>query len=191
MFPAEVSCAEADCVTAYTDGSAANETRAGGWAFLARWQGVERARLGAEMPTTVNKMELRAIAELFRFLPPARHRIEVFTDSQYALRVIAQLPRVSAGGDWQTLGGAQVRADEVRNLKEMLELWQALSPHISVREIEFVWLKGHSGNRFNDAVDEGATVSRRLLEQICPRRDTHPKSVNLSQPAAQSRRKRK
>lgn len=161
----------AEQVTVYTDGSASTHTRAGGWSFIALWRGQERVRLGAELPTTVNKMELRAITEVFRYLPLSDVRVELFTDSEYVLRSIAQLPRVSSEAIFETRGGLTIEGEEIKNLAELLALWEVLKHHVESRDVEFVWLKGHTGHEFNEAVDQGASLSRVLLEQISPFRN--------------------
>lgn len=128
----------------YTDGACSGNPGPGGWGVLA----LENGRViweisGSEAMTTNNKMELMAaIAGLERL--PDQSIVTVFTDSQYVrLGMTTWVKNWQANG-WRTASGSAVKNKD---------LWQRLIYHAQRCSIDWQWVKGHSGDAYNDRAD--------------------------------------
>lgn len=128
----------------YTDGACLGNPGPGGWAALLRHEKRERELAGGETDTTNNRMELMAaIAGLEVLIKPCR--VDLYTDSQYVQKGIAEwLPGWVRRG-WKTAGG-----DPVKNK----DLWQRLQAAAAPHAIQWHWVKGHAGHPENERVDE-------------------------------------
>jgi ribonuclease HI len=133
----------------FADGACAGNPGPGGWAALLRHGSRERLLCGGESSTTNNRMELTACIEgLAAIRKPSR--VVVTTDSQYVVRGIKEwLPRWRARG-WRTAGG-----DAVQNR----DLWEALVAAAAPHQIEWRWIRGHSGHAENERVDAAARAA--------------------------------
>ena len=130
-------------VEIYTDGACRGNPGPGGWAALLLAGDNERTLAGAEPHTTNNRMELQAVIEALRALK-RRVAVRLYTDSQYVrLGVLEWLPQWKAR-DWRTTDRKPVKNQD---------LWQALDALVPVHELEWHWVKGHSGNAGNERVD--------------------------------------
>ncbi len=132
-------------ITLYTDGACNPNPGPGGWAAILLHPKAKPQELcGAEAQTSNNQMELRAVIEALKALPE-RNYITLYTDSQYLRQGILEwLPRWEKRG-WQTTGKTPVKNQE---------LWQALSAQVKRHQIEWKWVKGHAGNKWNERADE-------------------------------------
>lgn len=143
-------------LTIYTDGGADPNPGAGGFGvvILDEADGSVRELSGGEEETTNNRMELTAALRALESLD-GRTRIVLFTDSKYLKQGITTwLPGWQAAG-WKRKGGA---------LKNV-ELWQALAREVARHDIDWRWVKGHAGNRWNERADELATAAIRSRQR--------------------------
>jgi ribonuclease HI len=141
-------------VTLYTDGGADPNPGTGGWAaiLLDPATGKTMELSGGERRTTNNRMELTAAIRGLESLK-RRCRVTLFTDSQYLRKGITQwLPGWVARG-WRRKDG------ELQNE----DLWRRLHELIKLHDIQWNWIKGHAGNRWNERADELATLEIRKL----------------------------
>ena len=130
-------------VEIYTDGACRGNPGPGGWAALLLFGGHERELSGAEAQTTNNRMELTAVIRALEALKrPVRGRI--YTDSQYVRQGILEWI-----GNWKARGWKTADRKPVKNQ----DLWQALDALAGTHELEWHWVKGHSGNVGNERVD--------------------------------------
>ena len=143
--------AEQDRVVVYTDGACRGNPGRGGWAWAVP---DGRYASGADPRTTNQRMEITAVLEALRALvPEGAARIDVVSDSTYVVKCFTDrwwegwLKR-----DWKN---SQRKPVANRDLWEPL-LDLALS---SAPEVTFRWVKGHSGDRWNDRADELATLA--------------------------------
>lgn len=127
----------------YTDGACRGNPGPGGWAALLRSRDTERELSGADPATTNNRMELTAVIRALEALRrPVSARI--YTDSQYVLKGITEwLPSWKAR-DWRTAARQPVKN---------IDLWQALDALVQQHQLEWHWVKGHSGHVENERVD--------------------------------------
>lgn len=128
----------------YTDGACSRNPGPGGWAALLIYRGREKVVSGGEMNTTNNRMELQAAIGA---LSAVRRRcpLRVVTDSQYVKNGVERwLARWKENG-WKT--------SDKKPVKNM-DLWQELDRLTQRFEIEWRWVRGHSGHPQNERVDE-------------------------------------
>lgn len=126
----------------YTDGSCLiNPNGPGGWAFLIIDNKYNRIweLSGGELSTTNNRMELEAVILSLTFLSQYTDLITIFTDSKYVINGITTWIYNWIRKDW-------------KNVKNT-DLWKRLYKVTRNRQIEWKWVKGHSGDKYNDRVD--------------------------------------
>ena len=131
-------------VEMFTDGACRGNPGPGGWGVLLRYGETEKHRWGGETATTNNRMELTAaIKGLEALSRPSR--VNLTTDSQYVRKGITEW---IAG--WKQKGWRTSNRQPVKNV----DLWQELDKLVSVHEVHWHWVKGHSGHRENEIADE-------------------------------------
>ena len=128
----------------HTDGACLGNPGPGGWAALLRYGTKEREIAGGDTLTTNNRMELMAaIAALEVLTEPCE--ITLHTDSRYVQQGIGEWLPNWIRRKWKTAGGAAVKNQD---------LWERLQAATQRHQIEWRWVKGHSGDPDNDRVDE-------------------------------------
>lgn len=133
-----------DTVHIYTDGACKGNPGPGGWGALLLYGQREKELFGGESPTTNNRMELMAVIAALGSLKRRCHVI-VHTDSQYVrLGITEWLPA------WMQRGWKTAAKKPVKNA----DLWQRLFDVAAKHEIEWRWVRGHSGNVGNERADE-------------------------------------
>jgi len=136
-------------VTIYTDGGCVPNPGAGGWAAVLLYGAKRREISGSEPHTTNNRMELTAA---LRSLESLRQpcRVILFTDSEYLRRGITEWMPKWKMRNWTRKGGKLLNVD----------LWKSLDKLIQRHDVEWHWVRGHSGIRENERCDE--LVSRAI-----------------------------
>ncbi|OAO03749.1 ribonuclease HI [Parasphingorhabdus sp.] len=130
-----------------TDGACKGNPGPGGWGALIRYGETEKHISGGEPETTNNRMELRAAIEALNALKrPCRVKLSI--DSTYVKDGITKW--IFA---WQKNGWRTAAKKPVKNA----DLWQDLLKAVDRHEIEWVWVKGHSGDADNDRADQLAS----------------------------------
>ena len=138
--------------TVYTDGSCLGNPGPGGWAWAV--PGGAYAS-GADPRTTNQRMEVTAVLEALRELLPGAGPagLHVVSDSTYVVNCFRQ--RWWQGWHRRNWKNSQGKPVANRDLwGPLLDL--ALDP---AAEVRFSWVKGHSGDPWNDRVDELATAA--------------------------------
>lgn len=132
-------------VTIYTDGACNPNPGPGGWAAIMLHPNAPPQELcGADPQTSNNQMEMRAVLEALKSLERS-HQVTLYTDSQYLRQGITEwLPR------WQQRGWRTAAKQAVKNQA----LWQALAREIQRHRINWQWVKGHAGHKWNERADE-------------------------------------
>ena len=132
-------------VIIYTDGGCApTNPGPGGWAAILI-KGEHRKELkGGEPMTTNNRMELTAaICGLEALKRPCV--VEMHTDSQYVRDGITKYI-----ANWKRNGWRTASRDPVKNQ----DLWQRLEAARAIHTVRWHWVRGHSGNEFNECADQ-------------------------------------
>lgn len=131
----------------FTDGACRGNPGPGGWGVLLRIirQGkvLEREIYGAVPETTNNRMELQAVIEGFGLLK-RQCRVRVITDSKYVKQGCEEWL-----ANWKQRGWRTKSNKAVKNQT----LWQKLDEAMSVHNVDWQWVKGHSGHEENDIAD--------------------------------------
>ncbi|HEX9259989.1 MAG TPA: ribonuclease H [Acidimicrobiales bacterium] len=136
-------------VTVYTDGACSGNPGPGGWAWALAPDG-EPSGVGGEAHTTNQQMEIQAVIEALRALPPGP--VHVVTDSTY----VAHCFRDRWYEKWQRNGWRNSKKEPVANA----ERWRELIALVQARPVvTWAWVKGHSGDRMNDLVDALAVAA--------------------------------
>ncbi len=143
----------AEKVTIWTDGGCKPNPGPGGWAALLCFRGQERELSGADPATTNNRMELTAAAAALEALNRPCI-VTVHTDSEYVRNGIT---RWSAG--WVRKNWRNASGDPVANM----DLWRRLLDASARHKVEWLWVRGHSGDPKNERVDQLATAARQRL----------------------------
>lgn len=143
-------------VTLYTDGACSGNPGPGGWGAILVYKEVEREFSGGEAMTTNNRMELTAVIEgLSRLKEPCL--VTVYSDSKYLIDAITQGWVLR----WKQNGWMRNKKDRALNP----DLWETLLGLLDAHECEFVWVKGHAENAYNNRCDELAVAeSRKFLK---------------------------
>ncbi len=139
-------------VEIFTDGACVPNPGPGGWGAVLRYGAHERELCGGEAgSTTNNRMELmatiRALESLTRPMP-----VRLFTDSTYVRDGITRWV-----GTWRANGWLTSAKQPVKNV----DLWQRLDEAASAHEVEWHWVKGHSGHPENERADRLALAGLR------------------------------
>lgn len=131
-------------VEMYTDGACRGNPGPGGWGALLRLGEVEKTFHGGEEMTTNNRMELTAVIKgLEALTKPCT--LKITTDSKYVLKGITEWIV-----NWKRRGWKTSNKKPVLNV----DLWQQLDVLVQQHEIEWEWVKGHSGHAENEIADQ-------------------------------------
>ncbi|HYE51488.1 MAG TPA: ribonuclease HI [Azospirillaceae bacterium] len=131
-------------VDIFTDGACSGNPGPGGWGAILRWGATEKELKGGEPDTTNNRMELMAAIQALEALTrPVTVRLH--TDSQYLRDGITKWIH-----GWRAKGWVTADKKPVKNV----DLWQRLSAATERHQVEFHWVRGHSGHPENERADQ-------------------------------------
>tara|TARA_Y100001935_G_scaffold70862_1_gene59234 strand:+ start:882 stop:1316 length:435 start_codon:yes stop_codon:yes gene_type:complete len=130
-------------VIIYTDGACRGNPGPGGWGALIKFENAQKEIFGGQNNTTNNQMELSAAIEGLSTLKEPCN-VELFTDSKYVMDGITQWIQNWKKNNWKTSA-----KKEVKNKK----LWQQLDYLMTYHQVQWHWVKGHSGDPGNDKAD--------------------------------------
>ena len=132
-----------DKVEIFTDGACKGNPGTGGWGVLFVAGGREKELFGGELNTTNNRMELTAVIEALNTLNRPCE-VVLHTDSQYVLKGITEWIEGWKARGWKTAAKAPVKN---------VDLWQALDAAQAKHQIQWRWVRGHSGHDGNERAD--------------------------------------
>ena len=132
-------------ITIYTDGACSGNPGPGGWGAILMFKDYKKEISGSLKDTTNNIMELTAVIEALKLVKfPCK--IKIYSDSAYVVNAFLQgwiYNWIKKG--WKTADGSPVKNKE---------LWEDLYKFTKTHEIEFIKVKGHSDNEYNNRCDE-------------------------------------
>ena len=131
-------------VIIYTDGACRGNPGPGGWGVLIKFAGTEKEIFGGQEATTNNQMELSAAIEGLSLLKEPCN-VELFTDSKYVMDGITQWIQNWKKNNWKTSAKKEVKNKQ---------LWQRLDQLMAYHQVQWHWVKGHSGDPGNETADE-------------------------------------
>ena len=129
----------------YTDGACSGNPGPGGWAAIIIVNNeIKDMFSGNEKNTTNNQMELMApIKAIQKF--KKKSEISIFTDSTYVRDGITNWIKQWEKNGWKTASKKPVKNKD---------LWKKLKNLSSKHSIKWIWIKGHSQDKYNNLVDE-------------------------------------
>lgn len=143
-------------VEIYTDGACSGNPGPGGWGAILMAQGHKKEISGGEKVTTNNRMELSAVIfALEKLKKPCD--VKIYSDSAYVVNAFNQ--NWIAG--WQRNGWRNSAKAPVANT----DLWQKLIELTKVHKVEFIKVKGHADNEFNNRCDELAVIESKKFAE--------------------------
>lgn len=131
----------------FTDGACKGNPGPGGWGAVIRYGKHEKEISGGEPDTTNNRMELSAAIQALKTLIEPCH-VKLHTDSKYVLDGITKWIH-----GWQRNGWKNASKQPVRNA----DLWRDLIDATARHQVEWIWVKGHSGHPENERADRLAS----------------------------------
>ncbi|NBX52055.1 MAG: ribonuclease HI [Proteobacteria bacterium] len=127
----------------YTDGACSGNPGDGGWGAILMFKEHQKQISGSQKDTTNNQMEIKAVIESLKVIKKSSEII-IYTDSKYVMDGITKWIN-----GWKINGWKTADKKPVKNC----ELWRQLDIEVNKHSIEWRWIKGHSGNKYNEIAD--------------------------------------
>lgn len=131
-------------VELYTDGACKGNPGPGGWGALLICGDRKKELHGGELSTTNNRMELTAAIQGLQAINPI-FQVRLVTDSKYVQQGIEEWLQNWKRRGWRTASGAPVKN---------VDLWRLLDEQVARHQIQWQWVKGHSGHAGNERADQ-------------------------------------
>lgn len=144
-----------DVVDIYTDGACSGNPGPGGWGTIMRWKGVDKEFSGSEADTTNNRMELMAAIVGLEKLKRGVGKVRLHTDSTYVKDGTTKWMHGWKKNGWKTAAKKPVKNQD---------LWMRLDEALIGHDVEWHWIKGHSGHPENERCDEMARLAVKQLK---------------------------
>jgi ribonuclease HI len=136
-----------DRVEIYTDGACSGNPGIGGWGAYLKYKDNVKELSGSAENTTNNRMELVAAIEGLKILKKSS-KVNLYTDSVYLKDGITKWIF-----NWQKNNWKNANKKDVKNK----DLWIQLLEVVNKHDINWIWVKGHEGNKGNEIADDLAT----------------------------------
>lgn len=143
-----------DLVEIFTDGACSGNPGPGGWGALLLFNGTEKEISGGEFETTNNRMEMMAAIEALNVLKRSCS-VKLTTDSSYLKDGITTWIKKWRQNGWKTASKKPVKN---------VDLWRTLEDALQRHDVEWVWVRGHSGHPENERADELARQGMTLYK---------------------------
>ena len=130
-------------ISIFTDGACRGNPGPGGWGVLIVFEGEEITLYGGENNTTNNQMEMMAAIKALEYFQEKKS-IELVTDSSYLKDGIEKWIHGWKKNGWKASAKKQVKNQE---------LWMKIDVLNNFHEVQWKWVKGHSGHRENEIAD--------------------------------------
>ena len=141
-------------VIIYTDGACSGNPGPGGWGAILMYKNAKKEISGGCKNTTNNIMEITAVIEALKCLK-VESEVQVYSDSAYTVNAFNQKWIYGwMKNGWKTSSGTDVKNKE---------LWQELYSLTQKHKVEFIKVKGHADNEFNNRCDELARNASKEL----------------------------
>ncbi len=133
-----------EAVEIFTDGACRGNPGPGGWGVVFRFENREKELCGGEPATTNNRMELTAVIRALEALKRPS-RVRLYTDSQYVQKGISEWVHAWKRKAWRTADKKPVKNED---------LWRRLDELARQHQVEWHWVRGHSGHPENERADK-------------------------------------
>lgn len=145
-------------ITVYTDGACSGNPGPGGWGAVILADGKELPLSGGEKSTTNNRMELMAAISSLTLISQdenySKRKISVYIDSQYVKNGITTWITSWKKNGWKTASKQPVKNKD---------LWETLDKLNQNLNVNWVWVKGHAGFKYNEMCDNLATTAASVI----------------------------
>ncbi len=141
-------------VTIYTDGACSGNPGKGGWGAILMCKGKMKEISGGEKETTNNRMELTAPIEALKLLKKPCN-VKIYSDSAYLINAFTN----GWIYNWFKNGWKTADKKDVKNK----ELWIEIYNYTKIHKIEWIKVKGHSDNEYNNRCDEMAVEAAKTV----------------------------
>jgi ribonuclease HI len=131
-------------VEIFSDGACKGNPGVGGWGALLRIGATEKELFGGEANTTNNRMELMAVIQALTALTRPCE-VMIHTDSQYVMKGMMEWIEGWKAKGWKTAAKQPVKNDD---------LWKTLDKLVAMHDVDWRWVKGHSGHPENERADQ-------------------------------------
>lgn len=131
----------------YTDGAARGNPGPGGYGAILKWGAVEKELSKGYRLTTNNRMELMAVIAALEALTKHNLSVTIYSDSQYVVKAVKE--------GWLK---KWINTD-FKGGKKNKDLWKRFHQLSQKHNLQFVWVKGHADNPYNNRCDELATTA--------------------------------
>jgi ribonuclease HI len=153
----------------FTDGACkANGSKrsVGGWAYVLLYESMKKEirHSNFEQPTTNNRMEIKSILSglqdiknRWRYPYP---KIAVVSDSKYCIHGASTWMYSWRRNGWK-------KREKLEKIKPLVnvDLWKEMFDLCKILKPEFYWVKGHSGNKYNEICDTLSTTAVSLRQE--------------------------
>lgn len=131
----------------YTDGAARGNPGPGGYGAILKWGTAEKELSKGYRLTTNNRMELMAVIAALEALKKNNIPVTIYSDSQYVVKAVKE--------GWLK----KWIATDFKGGKKNRDLWKHFYQLSQKHTLQFVWVKGHADNPYNNRCDELATAA--------------------------------
>lgn len=132
-------------VIIYTDGACSGNPGPGGWGTILMYKDTKKEISGYKKDTTNNVMEITAVIEGLKLLKEPC-KVQIYSDSAYVVNAFNQ----HWLENWIKKNWQNSKKEPVKNKELWLELYALVKQH----DVQFIKVKGHSDNEFNNRCDE-------------------------------------
>jgi ribonuclease HI len=132
----------------YTDGACSGNPGPGGWGVVLMAGKHRKELFGGEAATTNNRMEMMAVIRGAEALKNG-YSVDIYTDSTYVMKGVTEWLE-----GWKQRGWRTASKQPVKNV----DLWQRLEKALDRHEVNWHWVRGHTGVPENERADELARL---------------------------------
>ena len=132
-------------VEIYTDGACTGNPGKGGYGAVLIYNGTEKEISKGFRETTNNRMELMAAIDALSLLKEPCE-VDLYSDSKYLTDAINKGWLES----WVKNGWKKADKKKVMNV----DLWESIIRLTEKHSVNFIWVKGHAGNKYNEVCDK-------------------------------------
>lgn len=141
-------------VIIYTDGACSGNPGPGGYGIVLMYEGNIKEISGGKKDTTNNQMEMMAVIKALEALKTPCN-VKLYSDSTYVV------DSVSKGWvySWKKNNWIKSNKEKAKNI----DLWEELLELLKIHKVEFIKVKGHSDNEYNNRCDK---LAREAINNI-------------------------
>lgn len=138
-------------VEIYSDGACSGNPGPGGYGAILKYGDTIKEISKGFPDTTNNRMELLGAIDALKLLK-SPCEVDLYSDSKYVVDAINKGWALS----WREKDWMRTKKEKAKNV----DLWEQMLSLLEIHKINFIWVKGHSTNKFNNRCDELAVLAR-------------------------------